>query len=234
MRTRFSSKLSLVEALSHLTPADPLFREAMDVVARELYAIARSQEGGWVARASREDAAGDLLKRWLRTGVKFDGQTERQAFGLLVAALENQMASLARGGKNRAYRDITEHKYDRRASFKPGEDVAPQLSALERHEAGALRDAAIARLLDGSAAARPCDAPHVARRARRALHMIGLRPTTEVFPSGQNSAEAKAESRAIKRVIRHLATAKSPRDRAVHRIATWMSDLRGFKTGSAT
>jgi|GEM_PF-5106628 len=233
MRTRFSPKLSLVEALSHFVPTDVLFREAMDVVARELYAIARERERGWVARASREDAAGDLLLRWQRTGVKFHGQTEHQAVGLLTAALENRMASLARGLKNRAYRDITGRKYDTRVSLMSGVSLAHPLSVLEEREAQTVRDAALARLLDGSAAARPRDAAHVARRTRRALHAIGLMPTIEVFPSGQNSAEAKAESRAIKRVVERLATATTPLEREVRRLATWMCDLRGHKAVSA-
>lgn len=186
----------------------------------ELLRIATAALDRWAHRDDVEDAVQNVLLRLLRP-YKFRGQTDSEARAFLRTALVRQYVTSVRSRAHLVPSGAAGVDYAAGAS---GASLEGQVMARQRLAAAC---AGFDRFLRGHNAARSKDAAHISRRMRRYLAHRGLVESTEVFPAGRSSAEAKAEFRSIQRLVattRHATGVDVAMDREICAV---LLDLRG-------
>jgi hypothetical protein len=219
-----NSSLTLVQSLRHIKADDPERDHALAAIYPTLCKLTR-REQGLGTRWSSEDIAHDLLLKWRARGVNFRETTEAQAIKFLKIAVKNHLHDLRKKRANQSHEDIDD--------FEGGASAinpATPESLCIAGRAHTTWDAALDLFLSGQIAALASDSVHLRRRARRALVAAGHVRSGEVFPDAGNSAEAKAEVRALARVLNRpeVQRPSRPLDKMVRKLALWMSDLRGL------
>ena len=213
---RNTNGLTLAVALNHCGRNDPRRNEALSVLRAALAEVGcRTRSGAQLA----EDAVQAVVLGVADRGLAPRERTESQAWAYVRAAFQNAVKSHFRRERRYVFDDEME---------PPTLDANPEQAAIERQEVAACAEA-LARLAGVGPVGSPSHGPAVARRTARFLESRGLAREAAPLPDGRNSAEAKAEWRAVQR----LAACPVREDDLVSawtvRLAALMQDTRGSR-----